>query len=91
MVYFITYDLNKAGKDYAGLHQAIKDTSVYWCHYWDSSWLIKSNLETADAVFNKLKPHLDNDDRCLVVEVKNNKQGWLTEEEWNFINTNIFG
>lgn len=90
MVYFITYDLNKSGKDYDGLYQAIKDSSVYWCHYWDSSWLIKSNLETADDVFKKLNPHLDNDDRCLVVEVKNNKQGWLTQEQWDTINTNIF-
>lgn len=91
MVYFITYDLNKSGKDYDGLYQAIKDASVYWCHYWDSSWLIKSELGTADEVFKKLKPHLDNDDRCFVVEAKNNKQGWLTEKQWDFINTNIFG
>lgn len=91
MVYFITYDLNKAGKDYDGVYQAIKDAATYWCHYWDSSWLIKSDLQSADAVFNKIKPHLDKDDRCLVVEVKNNKQGWLSQEQWNFINSNIFG
>lgn len=91
MVYLITYDLNKSDKDYEGVYQAIKDASTYWCHYWDSSWLIKSNLETADAVFDKIKPHLDNNDRCFVVEVKNNKQGWLTKEQWDTINTKIFG
>lgn len=91
MVYFITYDLNKAGKDYEGVYQAIKDASVSWCRYWDSSWLIKSNLQTADAIFEKIKPHLDKDDCCLVVEVKNNKQGWLEKDQWDFINSNIFG
>lgn len=90
MVYFITYDLNKAGKDYEGVYQAIKDSSEFWCHYWDSSWLIKSNLQTADAIFEKIKPHLDKDDRCLVVEVKNNKQGWLEKKQWDFIDSNIF-
>lgn len=91
MVYFITYDLNKTGKDYEGVYQAIKDASEYWCHYWDSSWLIKSELKSADDVFQKIKPHLDDNDRCFVIEVKNNKQGWLTEKQWDFINTNIFG
>lgn len=91
MVYFITYDLNATGKDYEGVYEAIKNASEYWCHYWDSSWLIKSNLETADAVFAKIKPHLDTNDRCLVIEVKNNKQGWLTKNQWDSINTNIFG
>lgn len=73
------------------MYEAIKDASLAWCHYWDSSWLIKSELKTADDVFEKIKPHLDSNDRCLVVEVKNNKQGWLTKEQWDFINTKIFG
>ena len=91
MVYLITYDLNKTGKDYEGVYQAIKDASTgAWCHYWESSWLIRSNLATADLVFAKIKPHLDTDDRCLVVEVKNNKQGWLTEKQWDYINKYIF-
>lgn len=91
MVYMITYDLNKSGKDYEGVYQAIKDASDgVWCHYWDSSWLIRSNLATASAVFEKIQPHLDSDDACLVIEVKNNKQGWLTTKQWDYINNNIF-
>lgn len=92
MVYFITYDLNKAGKNYDGVYQAIKDASTgVWCHYWDSSWLIKSTYTSADDVFKLIQPHLDSDDRCLVIEVKNNKQGWLTQKQWDYINNNIFG
>lgn len=90
MVYLITYDLNKTDKDYGGVFKAIKDASTgVWCHYWDSSWLIKSSLSVND-VFEKIKPHLDSNDRCLVIEVKNNKQGWLTKEQWDYINNSIF-
>lgn len=91
MVYLITYDLNTTGKDYAGVYQAIKDSAVSWCHYWDSSWLIKSNLKSASDVFQKIEPHLDRNDRCLVIEVTNNKQGWLSKKQWDSINTDIFG
>lgn len=92
MVYFITYDLNKSGKDYTGVYEAIKDASNgVWCHYWDSSWLIRSNLLTATQVFKKIQPHLDSDDRCFVVQVTDNYQGWLSEKEWDYIKNNIFG
>lgn len=92
MVYMITYDLNKAGKDYSGVYEAIKSASTgVWCHYWDSTWLIKSNYQSANDVFSGIEPHLDSNDRCFVVEVKNNKQGWLTQEQWDYINKQIFG
>ena len=92
MVYMITYDLNKEGQDYENVIQAIKDASTgVWCTYWKSSFLIKSNLQTANEVFNKIQPYLDSNDTLLVIEVKNNKQGWLNEKQWKYINESIFG
>lgn len=92
MVYMVTYDLNKEGQNYEDVIQAIKDASTgVWCSYWKSSFLIKSNLTTADAVVEKIQPHLDSNDRLLVIEVKNNKQGWLSEKQWNYIDDSIFG
>ncbi len=91
MVYLITYDLNNPGQNYDDVIQAIKDASTgAWCSYWKSSYLIKSNYTTADAVFDKIKPHLDKNDTALVIEVKNNKQGWLTQDQWDYINNHIF-
>lgn len=87
--FMITYDLNKKGKDYEGVYKGIKESASAYCHYWDSSWLIKSNL-TVNQVTDKIKPHLDGDDRCIVIEVKSNYQGWMTEEQWKFIRENIF-
>ena len=92
MVYMITYDLNNPGQNYDKVIQAIKDSSTgIWCTYWKSSYLIKSNLSTANDVFSKIEPYLDKNDRVLVIEVKNNKQGWLKENEWEYINESIFG
>lgn len=91
MVFFITYDLNDPGQNYDKVIEAIKKASTgNWCSYWKSSYLIKSNYQTADAVSNLITPHLDKNDRLLVIEVKNNKQGWLTKKQWDYINNSIF-
>jgi len=92
MVYMITYDLNKEGQNYEKVIKAIKSASNgVWCTFWKSSYLIKSNYITADEVSNLITPYLDSNDRLLVIEVKNNKQGWLAEDEWEYINKSIFG
>lgn len=89
--YFITYDLNSTGQKYDEVIKAIKDSSTgAWCTFWKSSYLIKSNL-TVQQVNNNIKPHLDSNDRLIVIEVKNNYSGWLTEEQWDYIKENIFG
>lgn len=92
MVYLVTYDLKKQGQDYDNVIEAIKNASTgVWCSYWQSSYLIKSNLPTANAVFEKIKPYIDDNDRILVIEVKNNYQGWLSKEHWEYIGRSIFG
>ena len=87
--YMITYDLNSTGQKYDEVIKAIKDSSSAWCSYWKSSYLIKSSLPP-DQIVDNVKPHLDNNDRFIVIEVKNNKQGWLTEKQWEYIRENIF-
>lgn len=92
MVYLVTYDLNKTGQDYENVIAAIKSASTgVWCSYWKSSWLIKSSLATASEVFAKIEPYVDGNDRVIVIEVKDNKQGWLKKEQWAYINNQIFG
>jgi hypothetical protein len=92
MIYFVTYDLNNPGQNYENVIQAIKDASTgVWCSYWKSSFLIKSNYTSADSVQAKITPYLDTDDKCIVIEVKNNYQGWLNQKQWDYINNNIFG
>lgn len=91
MVYMITYDLNKEGQQYENVIAAIKDASTgVWFSAWKSSYLIQSELPAADDVFKKIKPYLDSNDRLFVVEIKNNYQGWLTGEQWEYINNELF-
>lgn len=90
MVCFITYDLNKPDQNYEKVISSIKDASTgAWCSYWKSSYLIKTNL-TVQQVSDKITPHLDSNDRLLVIEVQKNYQGWLTDKQWKYIKENIF-
>nr|DAD87118.1 MAG TPA: Cas system-associated protein [Podoviridae sp. ctlSr7] len=86
MVYMITYDLNSTGQRYSELISAIKGASNgCWCTYWKSSYLIQSPLSPSQ-IADRLKPYLDSNDRLIVIEVKRNYEGWLTDDEWSYIN-----
>ena len=76
--YMITYDLNSEGQKYDEVIKAIKNSSSYWCTFWKSSYLIKSSL-TPNQITDNIKPHLDNNDRLIVIEVTNNYEGWLAK------------
>lgn len=89
MVYVISYDLNKSGKNYDGVYEAIKKASVYWLHPLDSTWIIKSNF-TANQISDAIKAETDPDDSWIVIEAKNNKQGWLAKDAWDALNNKIF-
>ena len=86
MVYMITYDLNSTGQRYNELISAIKKASNgCWCTFWKSSYLIQSPLSLSQ-ITDRLKPYLDSNDRLLVIEVKRNYRGWLTDDERSYIN-----
>lgn len=87
----ITYDLNSPGQRYDDVIKTIKEdlSTGAWCSYWKSSYLLRSNL-TPDQMLEKLKPFLDQGDKFLIIEVVNNKQGWLTDKQWKYINDHIF-
>ncbi len=89
MVYMITYDLNSHGQKYDELIEAIKNSSENWCTFWKSSYLIKSTLSLTQ-VESRLTPHLDPNDRLIILEVTNNYGGWLLEEQWKYIREDIF-
>ncbi len=89
MVYLITYDLNKPGQKYDDLYEAIKNSSTYWVHFLDSAWIIKSAL-SVNQVSNNIRAKVDESDNFLVIEVTNNKQGWLPQKIWEYINNSIF-
>lgn len=87
-VYSVTYDLNKQDKNYDGLIEELKNSSAY-INYQKSAWLIKT-YESIEALNNRLKSQIDDNDYLLVIEVKNNYLGWLPKSDWDFIRDSIF-
>lgn len=87
----LTYDLNSPGQKYEKLRNVImEEISNSYCTFWKSSFLFRSSL-TPNVMIEKLQPYLDKDDTLFVTEIVNNKQGWLSKNQWDFINKNIFG
>lgn len=90
MVYLISYDLHQEGQDYKSLFDTIKSCSTgTWWHYLESTWIIKSN-STVNQISEKIKNVSDDNDNFLVIEVINNKQGWLPQEAWGHLNNSVF-
>ena len=86
-VYCVSYDLNQAGKNYNALYDELKK-SPGWCHPLDSTWLISTG-ETAQQLSDRLRRHLDNNDTLLVIGVTKEYAGWLTQDTWDWMRTDI--
>jgi len=86
-VYLLTYDLHYPGQNYHGLKQIIENNFNWW-HYMESAWLLYTSL-SANQIWNTISSVIDENDRVLIIEVTNNKQGWLTREAWDWINSRI--
>lgn len=71
----IGYDLNKPGKDYGPLVEAIKALGAWW-HHLDSTWLVKCE-KTATDVRDALRTQLDSNDELLVLDVTGRARAWV--------------
>ena len=86
--YAVSYDLRvKAKPDYSGLFEELKNSPAWW-HYLESTWLIVTE-ETVEEVWNRLGRHVHQRDSLLIIEVRNNAQGWLLKDAWKWINQNV--
>jgi hypothetical protein len=85
--YLITYDLNnKAIRSYESLFLAIKSVGPWW-HYLESTWIVKTNLTSAQ-IWDYLASHITSTDRMLIVKIDNSdKWGWLPQDAWNWLNS----
>ena len=88
MIYLISYDLKKKpDRDYSGLFDVLKSFSSWW-HYLESTWLI-STKDDANEIYNKLRPHVNDNDSLLIIKVNKDRQGWLPKKAWDWIKTNV--
>lgn len=72
-VYIVTYDLNKAGKNYDGLIEAIKSYGSY-CKVQKSAWFIDTKKTTAE-VRDHLSKQIDKDDELFVGDLRKHWAG----------------
>ena len=66
-VLLITYDLKKPGQDYTDFMKIIKDYS--WARLSESSYSIET-AESPKAVYEKLSPHIDENDQLYIINLK---------------------
>ena len=90
MIYIVSYDLNKQGQRYKELIDAINKLGYDRLHPEESFWLIATDKLNADSILKQLKPFLDSNDRMFISKaVASDRAGWLTENQWNWVNKNI--
>lgn len=85
MIYAVNYDLKEPDRDYKGLYSAIKGCGD-WLHCLDSTWLVDTENTDLDAkgIWKRLEPHVDDNDRVLVIGVTRDYAGQLPKKarEW---------
>jgi hypothetical protein len=89
MVYLITYDLKSDDTEARNkrVHKAIKNVSPVniYLNPLESTYFIKSS-ETAEVIFNKIKPVFNETDRFIVCEVSvNNIFVYLYDEDLEYL------
>ncbi len=85
--YTINYDLKVPGRNYNALYEEIKRTPLWW-HFLESTWIINTS-ETAQQIWDRLGRCIDQNDFMLIIEIRDNSQGWLPKEAWDWIHANV--
>jgi hypothetical protein len=73
-IQMISYDLQKPGRSYPGLFDAIKRIGTGWWHCLESVWLVETTLASTQ-VRDTLQQYVDANDRILVAALGGN---WAT-------------
>lgn len=85
MVYLITYDLNKPGKDYTSLYLALRQYQFIRDVGLDSVWFVSTSW-TAGQIYEHLRLHLDISDRLFIAQIRRGEYyGWMNKDIWVWI------
>ena len=85
--YLVTYDHQGPARNYTGLFNELK-TFPGWWHYIDKTWIVVADTD-AKGIYDKLKPHLDDEINLLVIAVGKDRKGWLPRKAWDWIKLNL--
>lgn len=92
-VYLVTWDINRERQNYTQARQNLINHLSRYEHIkdpgLDSVWFISSTA-SANAVSDDVRTMLDVNDRLIVTKlVRDQHQGWLAQNVWNWINTRL--
>jgi len=83
----VTYDLNRPGQNYETLIKTLKNLGSEWWHYMESTWVLGGYGLTTSKITEALLPHIDSNDRLLVVDITSDSwSGWLPREASDWLN-----
>ena len=79
----VAYDFTGSPDTYSGLFDELQKSRKWW-HWIDSIWLLRTE-ESADRIYGRLEPHLDDDISLFITEIGSDHQGWLPRKAWKWI------
>ena len=86
-IFMISYDLNSPTRNRTLVENDIKSLGT-WCKYVSTTFLVRS-YKSINEVRNVAIRNLDGNDRMIICKVQKPIEGWLPNENWNWINANI--
>lgn len=86
MIYLITYNLNKPGKDYTSLYNALRKYNYIRDTALESIWFVNTSWNSAQ-IYEHLRLHFDINDRLFITQItKGTNYGYMNKEVWDWIN-----
>ncbi len=85
--YMISYDLNSPTNNRKSVEDAIESLGT-WCKYLTTTYLVNTSYSKSN-VQDICTKHLDSNDKMIICEITGSVNGWLSQEQWNWINTNM--
>ena len=85
--YPVAYDFIGSPDKYSDLFDELKESPKWW-HWIDSVWLLRTE-ESANEIYARLEPHLDDDINLFITEIGRDHQGWLPEKAWKWIRKHV--
>lgn len=84
--YMIVYD-NKVEDDYSALESELSKYSPFW-HDMNRAWIVVTEEDASD-IYYRIKDLINPKNRILVIEVKNEHAGWISNQSSHWINRNV--
>lgn len=86
--YIISYEINlHSGFNYSPLFEELQ-SSINWFHYMTNTWVVLRR-ETLVGFNNILLTKIHSQDKLLIMPAKGPAMGWLPNDAWVWLNTNL--